>query len=624
VPVADRAVLDTTAPGAWQLEALYASPADPRLAVDLDTATRLATDLAASHQGRLAGLPAAGLAAVLDAYEECLRLLQRVDGYLELFGSTGEPVPAAVAARCDTAWAAVTERAGFIEAELAAANPAALHAQPALAAAPATPGADPVLDRHRPLLARVSSTGALPADQERVLARLSVTGQDGWSRLGRQLLARVRVELAGEQVGIPVAIAALRDRDPATRERVHAAASRALEPELDLRATALAMVATDLAIRSDLRGLPSWLSQRHQLNQVDPAEIDRLLEITEAHLGLVHDYFAIRAALLGRHRDIDRYAPVGAEPTGTIDWPTATGLVVEAFAGLAAPLGAEVRAALAGGRVDALPRPGKSGRPFTRAVGPADPVYVSVSFTGRPHDALVLAHELGHAVHLQASAPAGLFGGLPQPVLAETVALFFEGLTAGRVDAQLTGPAERVWFLGRQLDTLLVTPLRQAVLHGFEDRLHRHAATQGPPDADELSGWWLSSQRKLYGPGMDFGPDLGLWWSCLDSFLTAPGSLYSYVYGGLAAAVLLARHRAGADPAGLLALMAAGSTRTPAEAMRLAGVDARSSADWTLGFSFLAELLADFRAAAKDLQAQPMPATRLPPGDSITEGGGYE
>jgi oligoendopeptidase F len=205
------------------------------------------------------------------------------------------------------------------------------------------------------------------------------------------------------------------------------------------------------------------------------------------------------------------------------------------------------------------------------------------------------------------------------------VALFFEGLAAGRVGAELTGPAERVWFLSRQLDTLLVAPLRQAVLHGFEDRLHRHAATAGPPSAAELAGWWLDGQRRLYGPGMDFGADFGLWWSCLDSFVTAPGSLYSYVYGGLAAAVLLARYRdRGTDPAGLLALMAAGSTRTPAEAMRLAGVDTQSSAGWTLGFGFLGELLADFRAAVTNLRAQPMPATWLPPGKSTTEGGGSQ
>jgi oligoendopeptidase F len=590
-----QAVVADPAPPTWRLTALYDGQRDARLDADLDAAGRIAAELAGEYQGRLAALPATDLGRLLDRYEECLRLLQRVDGYLELLASAGDAVDPALATRCDTAWAAVVEHAGFIEAELTGLDPTTATEL----------RRDPRLARHAPLLARVDPPGRRPAAEEQVLARLAVTGGDGWTRLGRQLLGRVRVQLDDRTVAIPAAMAALRDPERTVRDRAHEAMSRALEPELDLRATALGMIATDQAIRAELRGLPSWLAERHQLNQVGAAEIDVLLEIAGAHLDLAHDYFATKALVLGASRDVDRYAPVGAEPATVIGWADAGDLVTQVFASLAEPLGAEVRGLLADGHVDARPRPGKSGRPFTRATGPGSPVFVSLSFTGQPRDVLTLAHELGHAVHLEASAGAGLFGGVPQPVLAETVALFFEGLAAGRLGAELTEPAERVWFLARQLDTLLISPLRQVVLHRFEDRLHRHAASAGPPGADQLADWWLDSQRMLYGPAMTFGADFGLWWSCLDSFVTAPGSLYGYVYGGLAANVLLDRYRDGAAGSRerLLDLMAAGSTRPPAQLLRLVGVDVENPASWTHGFGFLRELLAEFRSAATSLPA---------------------
>jgi oligoendopeptidase F len=583
-----------TAPPSWRLDDLYAGPADPRIGADLDAAREIAADLADRYRGRVAGLAPSDVDNLLTEHEEALRLLQQVDGYLELLAASDEPVDAALATRCDATWAAVVEHVGFIEAELTALDAGRLAALRGNLA----------LVRHEPVLSRVATADdRLPAGEERALARLAVTGQDGWARLGQQLLARVAVELDGRRVGIAAAMAALHDPDADVRGRAHEATSRALEPEIDLRATALGMIATGLAIRTELRGQPSWLSERHQLNQVTAAEVDRLLDVAGGHLDLAHEWFAAKAGVLGGCRDADRYAPVGAEPGPRIDWPDACDLVVGVFAAVDDRLGEQARSLLAGGHVDAAPRPGKSVRPFTRAVTPDRSPFVSLTFTGRTRDVLTLAHELGHAVHLSAAAPAGVFGGVPQPVLAETAALFFEGLAAQRVGAALTEPAERVGFLGRQLETRLAAPLRQVVLHRFEDRLHRHAATAGPPGTAELSAWWLDSNRQLYGDAVTFGPDFGLWWSCLDSVVTAPGSLYGYVYGGLAAHVLLDRYRD--QPADgrdrLLALMAAGSVRPPAEVMRLAGVDTTDAACWERGFGSLRELLAEFRAAAKEL-----------------------
>lgn len=148
--------------------------------------------------------------------------------------------------RCEAAWAAVAEELGFVERELGASTVD-------------TPVLEPVEYRNYLRAVRRAADGQATPAQAAVLASLEPVAGAGWARLSRQLLGRIRVEEPTATLSLGEALPTLYDADRARRARVCAAISRALEPEVELRATALSMVARSRAATDEVRGVDDWL-----------------------------------------------------------------------------------------------------------------------------------------------------------------------------------------------------------------------------------------------------------------------------------------------------------------------------------------------------------------------------
>lgn len=571
----------------WDLSAIFSGPDDLRIDSTLRAVIDDARAFSGRYRSRLASVWPDQLADALRRYEACLTPLQQISSYAELClaESAEEPSVLALLDRCEAAWAAVAEELGFVERELGTST---------------VDASVPELVEYRNYLRAVrrAAGGQAPPGQASVLASLEPVSGTGWTRLSRQLLGRIRVEEPTGVLSLGEALPIMYDADRARRARVCAAISRALEPEVELRATALSMIACSRAAIDEVRDVDDWLFEEHLANQTDPAEITALVDLVAEHRATVHRYYQAKAVALGGElTEADRYAPIGLAG-GPVSWEWAREAVLEALSRIAPELATAAREVLDSGAVDAAPRLGKRRGAITIMLPGGQP-YVLVNFTGQLRDVFTLAHELGHAVHSRLSGRLGMLTASAPPVLAEAVALFTEAAVFEWLSTTPAGPIEPAALLGltaRRLEDQLVAVFRHAALHRFEEHVHGAARRGEALEADQLSAVWLAQQRELYGDAVHLTDGYRLWWSYLDNFFLTPGSSVTYVYGQLAALTLLSRHRA--NPADFrrryLELLAAGGSQSPARLLEAVGLHTTHMSGWQLTMEAVGESVEDF------------------------------
>src|SRR5207248_8804110 len=249
---------------------------------------------------------------------------------------------------------------------------------------------------------------------------------------------------------------------------------------------------------------------------------DTMLAEVDAHAGLVRRWYERKAELLGLPRLAisDEHAPLGAAEEIPFDEARAT--IECAFAALDPELGALARAFFEEGRIDADPRPGRSGNAFCLPLGPGRPSWVLVSYTQKADDVRRLAHELGHGVHyaLAGQAQDALAYEAP-PVLAEIAATFAELLVASRLVDRETDPAVRRALVAANLESSLRAVFHAGAFHHFETAAYETRAAGEPLTADRLAELWLAAHEPSYGEALDLPAEYGHAWTAIPQFVEA-------------------------------------------------------------------------------------------------------
>lgn len=343
-------------------------------------------------------------------------------------------------------------------------------------------------------------------------------------------------------------------------------------------ATLFAQVKKDL-FYTKVRRYPSCLSRALDANRIPVEVYHQLIASARRHLSLLHRYFDLRRRMLGLDelRYYDIYTPLVEEDLEyTID--EARRLVGESTA----PLGADYVDVMANGLearwMDVSPRPGKrSGAYMNGHVYDAHP-FVLMNFQGTYDSVSTLAHEWGHAMHSHLANRAQPFADSHYSIFtAEVASTFNEALLMDRMLADAASDEQRLFFLGRELESLRGTFFRQTMFAEFELRIHE--TVEG---GDTLSGERFT---KLYGDlqrayhGHDEGvlrvdDAYNVEWAYIPHFYY---NFYVYQYAtSIAASSLLVERVRREEPGAVdsyLELLASGGSEYPYEQLVEAGVD---------------------------------------------------
>jgi oligoendopeptidase F len=445
----------------------------------------------------------------------------------------------------------------------------------------------------------------LSEPEERVVTELDVTGSSAFRRLFTEQVSALQVELpdAEERASLEEALSRLQHPDRATREAAAGAVTESLRPGVRTRAYVFNTLLADKATRDRLRHYPHWLASRNLANEASDESVEALIEAVVGRYELARRWYRLKARLLGVERlaHWDRMAPV-SDTEQRIAYDEAREIVLDCYQGFSPELGAAAGAFFQNGYIDAPPRPGKRGGAFCSYTVPSQHPYVMLNYTSRPHDVLVMAHELGHGVHASLARPQGIFQFTTPLTMAETASIFGETIVLERLLERAPDAAERLSLLAGSLDGAVAAVFRQVAMNRFEDAVHTGRREQGELPMDRFAELWLATQADLLGDAVELGDDYGVWWSYIPHFIDTPGYVYAYAYGNLLALSVYRRYEEEGDAfvSSYVELLRAGGSRPPEELGRIVGVDLADPGFWNSGLDLIERRLGAAERAAEE------------------------
>ena len=236
-----------------------------------------------------------------------------------------------------------------------------------------------------------------------------------------------------------------------------------------------------------------------------------------------------------------------------------------------------------------------------------------LNYTSRPHDVLVMAHELGHGVHASLARPQGIYHFSTPLTLAETASIFGENIVLERLLERAPGPAERLDLLAGALDGAVAAVFRQIAMNRFEDAIHTARREAGELSVERFGELWLATQSDLLGDSVELDDDYALWWSYIWHFVDAPGYVYAYAYGHLLALSVYRRYEEEGEEfvSSYLELLKAGGSRPPEELGAIVGVDLSDPGFWSSGLELIERQLDAAEAAAREAGRLELIAERI-------------
>jgi hypothetical protein len=176
---------------------------------------------------------------------------------------------------------------------------------------------------------------------------------------------------------------------------------------------------------------------------------------------------------------------------------------------------------------------------------------VTVSHRPTPRGSLMVAHEIGHALHaIESTNPEP-----PGALVGETIGCW-AALVTGLHGVDEAGPEVAAMALALG-DTLVEELFVSAAVSAFEDSVYSLVATRGTATVDELNDAWLAAQRQVMA-GASVPEHVGSGWARLPALATDPGHAISYVWATVLALAIVARHRGDGQDAIARAIRAGG------------------------------------------------------------------
>ncbi|MHB8508800.1 MAG: M3 family oligoendopeptidase [Candidatus Dormibacteria bacterium] len=584
----------------WDLSHLYPGLSRSAVVADLGRADELARTFDSTYRGRVKSLDGAGMKAALAELEEVHLVLEKAAAYSFLDFSTDVSDQARQSllqqvqeSLTQTSTMLLFFNLEWLEVDDEAASK--LLEDPALASY-----------RHHLESSRKYKPYVLSEPEERILSEKSVTARGAWDRLFDEACAAIRVDTEAGQVNLEEALSRLRSGDRAERREIQQGITDGLRSDVNTRRFILNTILADKAIDDRLRRYPHWIADRNLANEAPDESVEALVGAVTSRYDIPHRFYGIKKRLLGLEvmYDYDRYAPVGgSEPD--VSWDQARETVLDAYESFSPRLRDLAQEFFDNNWIDAATGPSKRGGAYAHPVTPAAHPYVFLNFTGKRRDVLVMAHELGHGVHMSLSRKQTVLNFQTPLTTAETASIFGETVTFSRMLERETDPERRLGLMIGRIDDAVATIFRQVAMNRFEDRIHTQRRQHGELSEDDLAMHWLETQGAMLGSSIECTENYGAWWSYISHFIGVPGYVYAYSFGNLLA---LAVYEVGLKEGPGFApryfeMLAAGGSRSPQDLTREIGVDLSDPGFWAGGLRQISDLVDEAEALSKEVTA---------------------
>jgi oligoendopeptidase F len=350
--------------------------------------------------------------------------------------------------------------------------------------------------------------------------------------------------------------------------------------QASLGAAYLSHVKADIFTKK-ARKYPTSLAMYLSGGNVPEAVYRSLVRETNAGLPQLHRYFELRRKLL-KLPDMayyDIYPPL-VQLDRKVTVPEMRTTAIEALKPLGPEYGALYAEATAKKWMDPLPRPGKKSGAYMNPGAAFDVHPYLLLNLGENYEGMTTyAHEWGHAMHTLLANKNNVYEKTNYPIfLAEIASTCNEALLAAYMVEQAKTKAEKLFYLGQQLESIRGTFYRQAMFGEFELMVHDKAEAGEGLSGATLTKLYLDLLRRYHGPKVAISDVYGSEWAYIPHFYT---SFYVYQYAtSISAASYFARSilKGGAKERDTyLTVLKAGGSDYPVDILKRAGLDMTSA-----------------------------------------------
>ena len=352
-------------------------------------------------------------------------------------------------------------------------------------------------------------------------------------------------------------------------------------------------VVQDWITEAELRGFKNSLAVRNISNDISDHVVETLLKTCTENRFIFQEYFRIKAKLLGMKKlqRYDIYAPIDHTLDKKVLYPDARKLVIKVLKQFAPGFAVKADQVFKDGHVDSHPNPNKVSGAFCATITPKITPFVLLNYTDKQRDVLIMAHELGHAVHsLYASKQSISVQDAPLP-LAETASTFSEMLVFDYLYNSTKDKKVKKALLMNKLADSYATIMRQNYFVKFELLAHEKLFT-GIKQSD-FSDIYYANLQEQFGNSIKIPKIFKDEWACIPHIVNSPFYCYAYSFGDLLSLALYQQYKQQGSSyiSKIETVLEAGSSIQPEKLLREIGCDINQKGFWLQGFKLIADWL---------------------------------
>jgi oligoendopeptidase F len=579
----------------WNLAQMVKSTDPDWIVARLEEMVVEANGMADRYRGKIENLDASELLALLELKDDFSLKYEGAVDYCRLRYSADStnPISKRLNEAVRNAGTRASQALAFMEIELGA----LLKAKPTLVT-------DQKLSEYKHYLERMVCR--VPHVMTEELEKLTISkdknGVSAWSQLqGDWLSTRIfKILIDGVEKTMPYGeiISLYQSPDRELRREANRVVYNNLGLDDVVWSSAIRSVCADHLQMCEWRKYPSPMTQSLIDNDVEQKAIDALMRNMEENVKAYRRYLRLKARLMGLEKlgNWDIVAPLPNAPEKKYTWAESMREVVAAYSGFDPEWGNWVQDMYSKRHIDGEVRKGKRSGAFCSSWLSGKSAWVLQSFNGQMGDVYTQAHELGHAVH------AYLGSRYQKPsnneigsCIAECGSGFGELLLTNRLLKEAKNNEERQAVLATVLDEFGMAAYQVSARVWFEQSMYESIKEGKYLDGETISNLWVAGRDKIYGDVVEWLPEMKWEWTMKPHYYIPNYRFYNYpyVYAQLFVFALyrLYREQGKTFVPKMRKILAAGSSRSPADLAKEVGFDVTEVSFWRKGIQQLEEFI---------------------------------
>ncbi len=433
---------------------------------------------------------------------------------------------------------------------------------------------DPKLATYKTFLASIFEIAKynLSEAEEKILSLKYTPAHEMWVSAQKKLLTSQMVKHKGKLIPITEAQVIKADLPIKERRALHENIIAKYKEVSFLAEAELNAIITNKRVTDELRGLTKPYEATVLGYQNSVKSVEALVEAVSKYFPDVHKLMKIRAKALGlpRLKTADIRAKISkSKKKYTIE--EGISYVNDAFRKIKPEFADLFMKFVREGRLDIYPRSGKRNGAFCSG-GVGVPTHILLNHTSDINSMFTIAHEMGHAIHFEASKKQIPIYEDFTISIAEVASTFFENVFFDYVYEKMPD-SEKKYMLMEKLEDASNSIYAQISFFKFELDLHNGIKEKGTMSAAEIANLSLKHRKELYGNAVEFLPDDGYFFVMVPHFRSF-FYVYAYAYGQLIANALYAEYKK--NPAFLEKIeyfLSAGGSKKPDDIFKDIGID---------------------------------------------------